>query len=99
MYDEKQIISALKQRAGETGGLTNINTSFVYQTVFSALSLDYGSERTNSQGEILDVWQVPFQIQFKPPTNFIIRSAGPDKNFSNTDDIIFSSLSNDFVKP
>ena len=32
-------------------------------------------------------------------TNFIIRSAGPNKIFGDDDDIIFNSLPNDFVKP
>jgi hypothetical protein len=54
---------------------------------------------TNSSGELVDYWQVPFQIQIVGTTNFIFRSAGKDKIFSNADDIIFNSVSNDFVKP
>ncbi|HZL14210.1 MAG TPA: hypothetical protein VFC85_08710 [Verrucomicrobiae bacterium] len=99
MADEKQIASALKQCVAETGGLTNIDNGFVYQTVFDALHLNYGSERTNSQGEILDIWKMPFQIEITPPTKFIVRSAGPNKKFGDADDIIFNSVSNDFVKP
>jgi hypothetical protein len=53
----------------------------------------------NSQGELLDVWQTPYQIKFMPPTNFVIHSAGPNKKFGDADDIIFNSASNDFVKP
>jgi len=99
MASEQQIVFALRQRAVETGGLTNIDNGFVYQTVFSALRLNYGSERTNSQGEILDIWKTPFQIKIIAPTNFVVHSAGPDKKFGNVDDIIFNSLSNTFVKP
>jgi hypothetical protein len=99
MADEKQIASALKQRAAETGGVTNIDNSFVYRTIFGALRLNYGPDRTNSQGEILDIWKMPFQIEVKPPANFVVHSAGPNQKFGDADGIIFNSLSNDFVKP
>lgn len=49
--------------------------------------------------EMVDPWLTPYQIQFLQRTNFIICSAGKDKIFSNNDDIIFNSVSNDFVKP
>jgi hypothetical protein len=98
-YDEKQIASALNQQATETVGLTNIDNGIVFQSVFNVLRLNYGSERTNSQGEILDIWKMPFQIEITPPTNFVVRSAGPDKKFGDPDDIVFNSASNDFVKP
>jgi hypothetical protein len=42
---------------------------------------------------------MPFQIEITPPTNFVVRSAGPDKKFGDADDIIFNSVSNGFVKP
>jgi hypothetical protein len=42
---------------------------------------------------------MPFQIQVIGTTNFIFHSAGVDKKFGDTDDIIFNSLSNTFVKP
>jgi hypothetical protein len=54
---------------------------------------------TNSSGELVDYWQVPFQIQIVGTTNFIFRSAGVDKKFGDADDIILNSVSNDFVKP
>lgn len=53
----------------------------------------------NSQGELLDVWHTPYQIKIEAQTNFIVRSAGPDKRFGDADDIIFNSASNGFVKP
>jgi hypothetical protein len=55
--------------------------------------------QTNSIGELVDYWQVPLQIQVVGTTNFIFRSAGPNKQFNDADDIIFNSASNDFVKP
>ena len=48
---------------------------------------------------MLDPWKTPYQIEFLHQTNFVIRSAGRDKIFSNMDDIVFNSLSNDFMKP
>jgi hypothetical protein len=49
--------------------------------------------------EMVDPWETPYQIQFFQQTNFVIRSAGKDKIFGDTDDFIFNSVSNDFVKP
>jgi hypothetical protein len=49
--------------------------------------------------EMVDSWDTPYQIDFSQQTNFVIRSAGKDKIFSNSDDIIFNSVSNNFVKP
>ena len=48
---------------------------------------------------MVDPWETPYQIEFSKQTNFIIRSAGKDKIFGDADDIIFNSVSNDFVKP
>jgi Type II secretion system (T2SS), protein G len=49
--------------------------------------------------EMVDPWETPYQIEFSKQTNFIIRSAGKDKIFGDADDIVFNSVSNDFVKP
>jgi len=89
----------LEQRAAEIGGLTNIDSGFIFQAVFNAFHLKNHPDRTNSHGEILDIWKTPFRIKIIPPTNFVVRSAGPDKKFGDPDDIIFNSVSNDFVKP
>jgi len=50
-------------------------------------------------GEWLDWWRTPYQIKIVATTNFIIQSAGSNKIFGDADDIIFNSVSNDFVKP
>jgi hypothetical protein len=54
---------------------------------------------TNENGELLDVWQTPYQIEIISQTNFIVHSAGRDQKFGDADDIIFNSASNNFVKP
>jgi hypothetical protein len=76
----------------------NSNIATILSAVFTNGFLNY-PDWTNSNGELVDCWRMPFQIQIADTTNFIICSAGPNKIFGNTDDIIFNSVSNDFVKP
>jgi hypothetical protein len=94
---ERDISVCLKQRAETSGGLTNIDTRSIVQEAFGANSAH--SERFNSKGEILDYWKMPFQIEILAQTNIIIRSAGPNRQFNDKDDIVFDSTKNDFVKP
>jgi hypothetical protein len=49
--------------------------------------------------EMVDSWETPYEINFPSTNSFIVLSAGKDKIFGNADDIIFNSVSNDFVKP
>lgn len=48
---------------------------------------------------MVDPWETRYQIEFSQQTNFIIRSAGKDKIFGDADDIVFDSVSSDFVRP
>jgi hypothetical protein len=64
------------------------------KTVF--LNFRPNSEHPN---EMVDPWGTRYQIDFFQQTNFVIRSAGKDRKFGNADDIIFNSISNNFVKP
>jgi len=101
--DEKQLdlgIENYKQTfgnypSGENSNIVNVLSGKNSQkTVF--LNFRRTSEHPN---EMVDPWETPYQIEFSQQTNFIIRSAGKDKIFGNADDIIFNSVSNDFVKP
>ena len=47
--------------------------------------------RTNSVGEMVDYWNVPYQIQIVGTTNFVIRSGGPNRKFGDQDDLIYDS--------
>ena len=47
----------------------------------------------------VDPWGTPFAINFPSTNSFVISSAGKDKIFGDADDIVFNSVSNDFVKP
>jgi hypothetical protein len=98
-WEEKNIATSLKQHAMETVGQTNINNGLILQSFFSTNDDYYTFNRTNEQGNLLDLWRTPYQIKILAQTNFIISSAGPNKFFGDDDDIIFNSASNYWVKP
>jgi len=80
---------------GENSNIVNLLTGNNPQkTVF--LNFRRSTEHPN---EMVDPWETPYKIEFSQRTNFIIRSAGKNKFFGDTDDIVFNSISNDFVKP
>ncbi|HXI70722.1 MAG TPA: type II secretion system protein GspG [Verrucomicrobiae bacterium] len=61
--------------------------------------LNIKASQLNLDKGYLDPWGSPFTINFSSTNSFVISSAGKDKLFDTKDDIIFNSLSNDFVKP
>jgi hypothetical protein len=93
MLETKDIAFALKQHTTETGNLTNIDKNYIFQAIYGTNypNRPYGYGGTNSQGDMLDFWGTPFQYKILTGTNFIIHSAGPNKNFGDADDIIFNS--------
>jgi len=93
---EREIAAFLQQCVIESGGLTNLDNRSIAQGVFGTNSLQ--PDRLNSEGELLDYWKTPFQIEIAAQTNFIIRSAGPNRKFDDKDDIVFSSVSNNPAK-
>jgi hypothetical protein len=96
--DERLMSLLLGERASEAGGLTNINNEFVLNSLFATNQSQFWLN-TNATGEVIDIWQTPYRIELVGRTNFVVRSAGKDKIFGDADDIIFNSVSNDFVKP
>ncbi|MEO7514655.1 MAG: type II secretion system protein GspG [Verrucomicrobiota bacterium] len=48
----------------------------------------------NSRGEYMDPWQTPYQINIIGQTNYIIRSAGPNRIFGDKDDLTNSAPPN-----
>jgi hypothetical protein len=100
LSDERIIASSLEEKVSRTSGLTNINSKFVLDSLITTNKYPFSlASHTNALGAVIDIWQTPFQIELIGQTNFIVRSAGPNKNFGDADDIIFNSVSNDFVKP
>ena len=101
LVEERSMGELLEEKASKVGGLTNIPNEFILNPFLTTNTYEGISftTRTNGLGELIDIWQMPFQIKFAGQTNIIIRSAGPNKKFGDKDDIIFNSVSNDFVKP
>ena len=84
-YPSREIPALCKQLAGDNP----------QKLVLAAIK----ASSVNTNGELVDIWEMPYQIQFLQQTNFIIHSAGEDKIFGTADDIVFNSVSNGFVKP
>ena len=53
--------------------------------------LHVNPKAVNSRGEFMDPWKTPYQINIIGQTNFIIRSAGPNRIFGDKDDLISKS--------
>ena len=101
LVEERSMGELLEEKASKVGGLTNIPNEFILNpflttNIYEGISF---TTRTNGLGELIDIWQMPFQIKFAGQTNIIIRSAGPDQKFGDSDDIIFNSVSNNLVMP
>jgi len=96
--DERLMSALLGEQAGKTGGVTNLNQQFILESLLATNQNQFWL-KTNATGEVIDIWDTAYRIELMGRTNFIIRSAGPDRQFGNADDIVFNSASNDFVKP
>jgi len=74
-----------------TGENSNIVSALAGENLQKIVFLNFGrtSEHPN---EMVDPWEMPYQIQFFQQTNFIIRSAGKTK-FSATRMTSFSTAS------
>lgn len=60
--------------------------------------LNLGTTSTNQSGELVDVWSMPYKFTFISTNSFTIISAGENKTFGDTDDVIFNSASNALPK-
>ena len=88
----------------EFGGYPNGNNAQVLKKLFgdNPERIEFLRPKNmsiNKAGEFLDPWGTPYIINFLSTNGFIIASAGRDKIFGDADDIVFNSVSNDFVKP
>ena len=104
--DVRQIGYDLKEYCRTNGRLpSDVTTGAV--SVWSALfsnrmdvfSAPMPLQWTNSAGELIDPWKLPYRIEPAGTTNFVMRSAGPDGKFGNQDDVVFDSVRNAVVKP
>jgi hypothetical protein len=106
--DETNIATALKAYSNTYGVLPIGNTESVEYILtgedlngknpqkIQFLNFKPSAEHSN---EMVDSWETPYEINFSSTNSFIVSSAGKDKIFGDADDIIFNSVSNDFVKP
>ena len=92
--DEKFFAFMLKNQWAELNLLAS--NEFGLNSIPAQDNFGFG---TNHSGAMVDAWQTPYKIELIGPTNFAVHSAGGDKTFGTKDDIIFNSLSNDFVRP
>jgi hypothetical protein len=54
---------------------------------------------TNKDGQMIDIWGTPYQFTFQSTNSFVIRSAGENHAFGDTDDVVFNSISNSLPPP
>jgi hypothetical protein len=98
--EERLMAELLAEQVAKIGGLTNLANEFILSSFRTTNEYQFSFvSRTNASSQVIDIWQTPFQINLVGLTNFIIHSAGPNQKFGDADDIIFNSVSNDFVKP
>ena len=95
--EERDISNVLTEQINKHGSLEGISNGLIFQALLEKDGA-YGG-RTNNIGQICDVFGTPYRIDFKLPATFAIYSAGPNLKFDDEDDIVFNSISNDFVKP
>ena len=101
--DISNLIMALSCYESEYGVLPTGNSSNVIRALSGEnpkkiIFLVY-PQVVEHPNEMVDPWLTPYEIDFHHRTNFVIRSAGKNKTFGNSDDIVVKSVSNDFVKP
>jgi Type II secretion system (T2SS), protein G len=65
----------------------------------NAVFLQLGPRSTNLAGEFIDTWGTPYEYEITSQTNFLIRSAGPNQSFDNSNDVVFDSVQNALVTP
>jgi hypothetical protein len=103
--DESQLGAGIKEYKSvfgnyPTGKNANVVRALAGNNPKKLLLFYLGVNSTNINGELIDPWKTPYKIVFDVTNNcFTIFSAGPNQTFGDKDDIIFNSVSNDFVKP
>jgi hypothetical protein len=101
--EERIMAESLQENASKTGELTNISPRFIFESFVTTNKSEFPlppfATRTNSTGQFVDIWQTPYRFELVKPANFIIHSAGPNRQIGDADDVVFNSASNGFVRP
>ena len=86
------ICLALQQYESECGTFPAGSNAAVFQLLYGTnpFHRDFfdPGDRTNSNGEFLDAWGSPYQIEINGRTNVLIKSAGPDRKWGDQDDYV-----------
>ena len=61
--------------------------------------LNLETDSTNKDGQLVDLWNTPYKINFDSTNSFTITSAGENHIFGDGDDIVFNSSTNSSEKP
>lgn len=102
--EEEQLGNAITQYAvvfkqyptNDNAGLTkNLTGDNPQQLALITLS----ESSTNKDGQMVDVWGTPYKFTFNSTNSFSITSAGENRTFGDTDDVVFNSASNNSSKP
>src|SRR6185312_10421532 len=56
--------------------------------------LNLSEASTNKDGQMIDIWGSPYKFAFKSTNSFTITSAGENRTFGDTDDVVFDSVTN-----
>jgi hypothetical protein len=54
---------------------------------------------TNKDGQLVDIWSTPYKFTFNSTNSFTITSAGGNRAFGDTDDVVFDSRTNSLGTP
>jgi hypothetical protein len=82
---------------------TNNNAALVKQMTGEnpqqLLFINLSATSTNQDGQLIDIWNTPYKFMFNSTNSFTITSAGENRTFGDTDDVIFNSVSNKVAQP
>jgi hypothetical protein len=85
-----------KYPAGDNAALTkNLTGDNAQQLTLLTLA----ATSTNKDGQLIDIWSTPYKFDFISTNRFTITSAGDDRMFGGTDDVVYDSSSNALPKP
>ena len=85
------LIAALSQYQAiygyPTGGGSDTAKCLLGDNPRKIVFVNWRKSQISSAGEFLDPWRTPYQINLEPSTNIIVRSAGKNTRFGDSDDL------------
>jgi len=99
--DVSNINIALKQFDVAGRILPSGDNPSIFRALFGSNVLQIAflrSERINADGELLDPWGSPYQIEMLGQTNFLIKSAGKNGRWGDVDDYISDGRKDQYLQ-